>query len=124
MQLQALANQGIMGDGFANRIERDMRMSVVHMTATTNREEGVARSMDAFGCIHFQNKSVLIKPNFNTADPDPGSTQNDTLVAMVDKLWEMGAKYISVGERSFPRTRKVMEDKGIIGNPWQYTRKS
>jgi uncharacterized protein (DUF362 family) len=59
-------------------------------------------------------KNVLIKPNFNTADPTPGSTHNDTLLALVEELWEMGAKSISLGERSYPRTRTVMEQKGIL----------
>jgi uncharacterized protein (DUF362 family) len=59
-------------------------------------------------------KDVLIKPNFNTADLTPGSTHNDTLVGLVEKVWEMGAKSISLGERSYPPTREVMEAKGIL----------
>jgi len=59
-------------------------------------------------------KDVLIKPNFNTADLTPGSTHNDTLVGLVEKIWEMGAKSISLGERSYPPTREVMEAKGIL----------
>ncbi|MBW2260232.1 MAG: DUF362 domain-containing protein [Deltaproteobacteria bacterium] len=58
-------------------------------------------------------KEVLIKPNFNTADPCPGSTHNDTLVALVDELWEMGARTISLGERSYLPTRQVLEQKGV-----------
>jgi uncharacterized protein (DUF362 family) len=60
-----------------------------------------------------KNKNVLIKPNFNTADPAPGSTHNDTLAALVDELWAMGAASISLGERSYPPTREVMKKKGI-----------
>ena len=62
----------------------------------------------------MKSKDVLIKPNFNTADPTPGSTHNDTLMALVKELWAMGAKSISLGERSYPPTREVMEDKGIF----------
>jgi uncharacterized protein (DUF362 family) len=59
-------------------------------------------------------KEVLIKPNFNTADLFPGSTHNDTLTALVEEIWEMGAKSVSVGERSYPLTQEVMEEKGIL----------
>jgi uncharacterized protein (DUF362 family) len=59
-------------------------------------------------------KDVLIKPNFNTADPTPGSTHNDTLAALVEEVWAMGAKSISLGERSYPPTREVMEEKSIF----------
>jgi uncharacterized protein (DUF362 family) len=56
---------------------------------------------------------VLIKPNFNTADPTPGSTHNDTLAALAEEVWRLGAKSVSVGDRSFPPTQEVMEKKGI-----------
>jgi uncharacterized protein (DUF362 family) len=57
---------------------------------------------------------VLIKPNFNTADPAPGSTHNDTLIALVDQIWAMGARSIALGEKSYPPTHSVMEEKGIL----------
>jgi uncharacterized protein (DUF362 family) len=62
----------------------------------------------------IKGKAVLIKPNFNTADSFPGSTHNETLTALVGEIWEMGAKSISLGERSYPPTREVMEEKGIL----------
>jgi uncharacterized protein (DUF362 family) len=57
---------------------------------------------------------VLLKPNFNTADPFPGSTHNDTLVHLVRHLRRMGAASITVGERSGPPdTADVLSEKGI-----------
>ena len=90
------------------------RMSRVVLLKTENRREGVKKSLDAFGMNPCRGKNVLIKPNFNTADLTPGSTHNDTLVGLVEKVWEMGAKSISLGERSYPPTREVMEAKGIL----------
>ncbi len=87
------------------------RVSFVH---TRDREAGVAQSIDALGNNPVKNKDVLIKPNFNTSDEVPGSTHNDTLTALVKKLWDMGAKSISLGERSYPPTRAVMAAKGIV----------
>ena len=81
---------------------------------TDDRKHGVKVSLAALKLNPVKGKNVLIKPNFNTADPTPGSTHNDTLLALVEELWEMGAKSISLGERSYPRTRTVMEQKGIL----------
>lgn len=88
-----------------------IRVSVAH---TDNRTAGVRQALRALAVNPAQNKDVLIKPNFNTADPAPGSTHNDTLVALVDELWQMGARSVSVGERSYPPTASVMKAKGIV----------
>lgn len=88
--------------------------NTVTLVKTTNRKEGVKASLKALKINPVKGKEVLIKPNFNTADTTPGSTHNDTLVALIDELWEMGAKSISLGERSYPPTREVMEEKGIL----------
>lgn len=89
-------------------------MSQVAFVRTQDREEGVKRSIKALGLNPVKGKEVLVKPNFNTADLAPGSTHNDTLIALVDELWDMGAKNITVGERSYPPTAEVMEQKGVV----------
>lgn len=81
---------------------------------TKNRVEGVKNSMKALGINPVKNKDVLIKPNFNTADPVPGSTHNDTLKTIIEEVWEMGAKTVTLGERSFPPTMEVMEQKEVL----------
>ena len=63
------------------------RVSVAH---TEDRATGVQQAVRALAVNPAKNKDVLIKPNFNTADPAPGSTHNDTLLALVDELWQMG----------------------------------
>jgi uncharacterized protein (DUF362 family) len=88
--------------------------SQVALVNTENRKTGVAYSIKILGQNPVKNKDVIIKPNFNTADETPGSTHNDTLVALVEEVWKMGAKSVSLGERSYPLTREVMDQKGII----------
>jgi uncharacterized protein (DUF362 family) len=88
--------------------------SRVAFVKTEDRKSGVLSSIKVLNINPVKNKDVLIKPNFNTADPVPGSTHNDTLVSMVEEVWAMGAKSLSLGERSYPPTREVMEQKGII----------
>ena len=81
---------------------------------TGDRKKGVNATLQALDSDPVRGKNVLIKPNFNTADPTPGSTHNDTLIALVDEVWAMGAKSISLGERSYPPTSEVMKKKGIV----------
>ena len=88
--------------------------SRVALVKTEDRKYGVDTSLNALKINPAKGKDVLIKPNFNTADITPGSTHNDTLVALVEKLWAMGAKSISLGERSYPPTVEVMEKKGVL----------
>lgn len=89
-------------------------MSQVAILETEDRGKGVRDTLRAMGLNPVKGKGVLIKPNFNTADPVPGSTHNETLVALVDEIWKMGAKSISLGERSYPLTREVMDQKGVV----------
>ncbi|MBW1695788.1 MAG: DUF362 domain-containing protein [Deltaproteobacteria bacterium] len=89
-------------------------MSRVTFHKTKDRKDGVQKSLEALGRNPVKGKSVFIKPNFNTADPAPGSSHNDTLAALIDEIWAMGAKSIMLGDRSYPSTRSVMEKKGIL----------
>jgi uncharacterized protein (DUF362 family) len=88
--------------------------SSVAFVKTENRKGGIKSLMKSLKTNPVKGKEVLIKPNFNTADLFPGSTHNDTLTALVEEIWEMGAKSISLGERSYPPTQEVMEEKGIL----------
>lgn len=89
-------------------------MNKVILLETSDRKKGVVCSMKALGINPVKNKDVLIKPNFNTADITPGSTHNDTLSALIDQIWDMGAKSIALGERSYPVTREVIDQKGVM----------
>jgi uncharacterized protein (DUF362 family) len=109
---------GVVGGASFLGIHGGMTMSStasrVALVKTDDRKNGVKASFKALNMNPVKGKNVLIKPNFNTADVPPGSTHNDTLVALVEEIWEMGAKSISLGERSYPLTREVMEEKGIL----------
>jgi uncharacterized protein (DUF362 family) len=113
-----LKYSGAVGGALLFGLQEDLVMasskSRVAFVGTEDRKSGVSLSIKALGINPVKNKNVLIKPNFNTADRTPGSTHNDTLVALVETVWEMGAKSIRLGERSYPRTRTVMEQKGIL----------
>lgn len=79
---------------------------------TSDRAAGVKKAIDLLKLDSFKNKALFIKPNYNSADITPGSTHNDTLVAMIEKLRDAGAKEFTIGDRSgMGNTKAVMEAK-------------
>jgi len=54
---------------------------------------------------------VLLKPNFNTADPFPASSDPEFLKTVVELVYDYGAKMVMIGESSTMslNTHKVME---------------
>ena len=87
----------------------------VALVRTGDRAQGVRRALDLLGTNPVEGKTVFLKPNFNSADPAPGSTHMDTLRAVVGRLWEMGARRLTVGDRSgMGDTRSVMKKLGIF----------
>jgi uncharacterized protein (DUF362 family) len=92
----------------------DWRGTVV-LVKTANRTEGVRRAVELLGANTVRGKQVLLKPNFNSADPAPGSTHLDTLRATITQLREMGAGAITLGERSgMGDTRSVLQQMGVF----------
>lgn len=91
-------------------------MTKISLARTENRIGGVRQAIDLLKTNPVQGKAVVLKPNFNTADPAPGSTHNDTLRSLILTLKDMGAKKITLAERSGPgdTTRNIMEKKGIF----------
>ena len=91
-------------------------MKQVSLVCTSDRAKGVRRAIALLESNPVRGKAVMLKPNFNSADPAPGSTHIDTLRTLVENLNEMGAKSITLAERSGPgdSTRTVMEKKGVF----------
>jgi uncharacterized protein (DUF362 family) len=88
--------------------------SRVALAEARDRRAGVVSALRALGENPVAGKQVLLKPNFNTADEAPGSTHNQTLETLVEELWRLGARSVTLGERSYPPTREVMDAKGIL----------
>lgn len=95
--------------------ERRTTISQVAFVKTRDRVAGVNKALDLLGVNSVKGKNLFLKPNFNSADTPPGSTHNDTLGALVQRLQAMGANRITVGDRSgMGDTRTVMQQKGIF----------
>jgi len=75
---------------------------------------GAVRQAFEFIAPDFSSKRVLIKPNFNSADPPPGSTDPAVLEETIRQVQGLGAGRIQVGDRSgMASTRQVMQRLGV-----------
>jgi len=88
--------------------------SRIALVRTDDRVSGIKKAIGLLDISQVKGKDVLLKPNFNTADPFPASTHNDTLIQLISNLKDMGAVGITIGERSGPPdSAEVIKQKGI-----------
>jgi uncharacterized protein (DUF362 family) len=90
------------------------RSGTVALIRTSDRRAGVRRAVALLDPRGIAGRAVNLKPNFNTSDPAPAGTHNDTLSQIVTELKERDAREVILGESSFPPTKDVMEAKGIF----------
>lgn len=117
--LQALTSGLFIGALISKRTslpKAQERISKVSLVKTQDRRYGVRTAVSLLKLNNpFKDKEIVLKPNFNSAHPFPGSTHNDTLRALIELLKEHGAKKITVADRSgMGDTYQVMEAKGIF----------
>ncbi len=95
-------------------MEKADELTKVSLAKSNQRHEAMRRSIELLNFNPVREKEVVLKPNFNTADPYPGSTHLESLKEMVVYLREMGAKKITIGERSGPvDSAEVIETLGV-----------
>lgn len=92
---------------------------VPKIKATDNLKESIRQAVDALGGISSfvkAGETVLLKPNFNTDDPFPASTDIGFLKAVVELAYEAGAGKIIIGESSTwsLATNGVMNSLGVF----------
>jgi uncharacterized protein (DUF362 family) len=87
----------------------------VVLVKAEDRRDGVQRALRLLGVDGFGRRHVVVKPNFNSADPFPGSTHPETLATVVEWLAGAGAARVTLADRSgMGNTREVMEGKGVL----------
>ncbi|MBU0547032.1 MAG: DUF362 domain-containing protein [Patescibacteria group bacterium] len=84
-----------------------------------NLKEAIEKAVEqigGFGQFIKNGDQVLLKPNFNTADPFPASTDPAFLKAVVELVYRAGASEVIIGDCSTmtAKTRQVMEKLGIF----------
>jgi uncharacterized protein (DUF362 family) len=89
--------------------------SRVAVVRTSDRRIGVTEGLRLFEPTGIAGRRVVLKPNFNSADPAPASTHPDTLGQLVTELYERDARSVTLGESSGPAgTRRVLEGYGVF----------
>ncbi len=88
------------------RVENDLKESILKIVNEIGGFESFIKKGDV----------VLLKPNFNTADPSPASTDLDFLKVVTELVYSYGAKIVIIGESSTMslNSRKVMEKIGVF----------
>ncbi|MHA2202257.1 MAG: DUF362 domain-containing protein [Candidatus Hodarchaeales archaeon] len=92
-------------------------MAEVFLVKTDDRIKGMEIIFSHYKSIFeaLKGKKVAIKPNFNTADPPPASTDIGVIRVLITHLKTCGAKKITVVERAGPAdTHETMETKGLF----------
>jgi uncharacterized protein (DUF362 family) len=86
----------------------------VAVVRTDDRAAGVRRAIDLLGRSSL-GAHLFIKPNYNSADPTPGSTHPEVLRALLSKMREMGVTQFTIGDRSgMGDTRRVLQACGVF----------
>ena len=96
-----------------------MENNVSKVKSENNLKETIykaVREIGGFGRFINRGEVVLLKPNFNTADPFPASSDPEFLKAVVELIYDLGAKMVMIGDSSTMslNSRKVMEELGIF----------
>lgn len=87
----------------------------VVLALNPDRASATRKVVNAMRMPDLDGKDVLIKPNFNTADPAPGSTHMDTLRTIIELVKEKTPGKVAIGDRSGPaKTSKVFQEKGVF----------
>ncbi|UCF40170.1 MAG: DUF362 domain-containing protein, partial [Gemmatimonadota bacterium] len=93
---------------------RAARVSLVRLGGG-GREAAIRQAIELAGAPDLAGRWVVLKPNFNSADPFPGSTHPETLGFLARYLKELGAERVSVADRSgMGDTQRVMREKGVL----------
>lgn len=80
-------------------------------------KESIAAAVAAIGGfspVVGKGDTILLKPNFNTADPFPASSDPAFVRAVIELLYDHGASVVVLGESSSKSTRRVLRDTGML----------
>jgi len=90
-------------------------MSQVALIRTRDRSAGVRRALNLLGVAGPAGGTVVVKPNYNSADPPPGCTDTDVLRTLMEWLGEHPHDGIVLAERSgMGQTRQVLQQRDVF----------
>lgn len=110
--------QGI-GTANENAFKGDGKSLVGKVHTTDELKTDILRAVDligGFAKVIEKGDDILLKPNYNSSDPPPATSDPEFLAALIELIFENGAKKITVGESSMQTlsTRRVMTRTGTL----------
>jgi len=113
-----LSDEGI-GKVASNPFRMDAKVLLSKVVTSGDMKADILKAVDkigGFSKVIDKGDQVLLKPNFNSADPPPASSDPEFLKAMVELLFEHGASKVILGESSWQglATRKALEKTGTL----------
>ncbi|MEM3010404.1 MAG: DUF362 domain-containing protein [Candidatus Bathyarchaeia archaeon] len=103
-----------------NVYRKDEKALVSKVVASANLKESVEKAVDLIGGFNkviSRGDKVIVKPNFNSDDPFPASSDPKFVKAVIGLLYEAGASKVTIIESSgmpWLPTRNVMEKMGML----------
>lgn len=112
-------NEAGIGKVRANPFIKDGKTLVSRVGPVTNVKESILKAVDLIGSfskVIEKGDEILLKPNYNSSDPPPASSEPEFVRALIELLYEYGAGKVIVGESSMEgrTTRKVMAKTGVL----------
>ena len=103
----------------SNPFMRNGKILLSKISTTEDLKTDIFRAVDAIGGFNKvinKGDQVLLKPNYNSADPPPASSDPEFLKAIVELLFEQGAGKVILGESSWQglKTRKALQQADAL----------
>ncbi|MDI6805694.1 MAG: DUF362 domain-containing protein, partial [Candidatus Bathyarchaeia archaeon] len=102
-----------------NLYKKDGKALVSKVGNIKNLKESILRAVELIGGFNKvvqKGDEIWLKPNFNTADPPPASSDPEFVKAVIELLFEHGAGRVILGESCMVSlsARKVLAETGMI----------
>jgi uncharacterized protein (DUF362 family) len=102
-----------------NVFTKDDKVLVSIVKAEGNLKDSIERAVELIGGwnrLDLKGKKVLLKPNYNSADPYPASSDSEFVKAVIELVYENGADKVIVGESSMMtlNTMSTLKARGLM----------
>ncbi len=107
------------GKSEVNPYTKNGKVLVGKVSPVQNLRKSILKAVDLIGGFEKvieKGKEILLKPNYNSADPPPASSEPDFVRAVIELLYEHDAQKVILGESSMQglTTSKVMDKTGAL----------
>ncbi|MEM3382713.1 MAG: DUF362 domain-containing protein [Nitrososphaerales archaeon] len=102
-----------------NVFKKNGKVLVSIVKADGNLKDSIKKAVNLIGGwdrLNLKGKIVLLKPNYNSADDYPASSDPEFIKAVIELVYENGADKVIVGESSMMTldTMSVLKSKGLV----------